>query len=974
MRIDLDSRDVFAHRHNGPTPDEQAAMLRAIGVDSLDQLISETIPAGIRLPDALHLPEAVSEHQFLREFREIARKNRIFRSFIGMGYYDTITPGVILRNILENPGWYTAYTPYQAEIAQGRLEMLINFQTMIMDLTGMEIANASLLDEGTAAAEAMSMLFAVKKGPKRQANRFFVSDTVHPQTLDVLKTRAIPVGIDLVIAPLEQLDVTDAALFGVLVQNPDTFGNVSDLSAMIAAAHENGVMVTVATDLLACTVLTSPGAMGADVVVGSSQRFGVPMGFGGPHAAFFATREEFKRSIPGRIIGVSVDDTGAPAYRMALQTREQHIRREKATSNICTAQVLLAVIAGAYAVYHGPAGLRRIGERVYGLTSVLAYELGKLGVEVQNPLWFDTLHLELNDAALVERVREQALAAGMNFRYIGDTRIGVSVDEAKYVSDVADVIGVFARALGTDGFSEAEKTAELREIKVQLAYPDALLRQVDYLTHPSFNRYHSEHEMLRYLKRLENKDLSLVHSMISLGSCTMKLNATAEMMPVTWPEFGALHPFVPADQALGYRQMNEELSQWLCEITGFDAVSLQPNSGAQGEFAGLMTIRNYHLSRGDAHRNVAIIPSSAHGTNPASAVMAGMEVIVTKCDDQGNIDLADLREKAEQYSDRLSALMVTYPSTHGVFEEDIREICALIHAHGGQVYMDGANMNAQVGLTSPAAIGADVCHLNLHKTFCIPHGGGGPGMGPIGVAAHLTPFLPGHVLVDNGANPDMTAISAAPFGSAGILPISYAYIRMMGAEGLTQATRMAILNANYIKSRLEGHYDVLYTNQKGRSAHEMIIDLRPFKTSAGIEVTDVAKRLMDYGYHAPTVSFPVAGTMMIEPTESETMSELDRFCDAMIAIRAEIQEIADGRADRDVNVLTKSPHTAAVVMAETWDRPYSRQKAAFPLEWVREAKFWPSVGRIDSAYGDRNLMCACIPIAEYADAADQPQG
>ena len=974
MRIDLDSRDVFAHRHNGPTPDEQAAMLRAIGVDSLDQLIAETIPAGIRLPDALHLPEAVSEHQFLREFREIARKNRIFRSFIGMGYYDTITPGVILRNILENPGWYTAYTPYQAEIAQGRLEMLINFQTMIMDLTGMEIANASLLDEGTAAAEAMSMLFAVKKGPKRQANRFFVSDTVHPQTLDVLKTRAIPVGIDLVIAPLDQLDVTDAALFGVLVQNPDTFGNVSDLSAMIAAAHENGVMVTVATDLLACTVLTSPGAMGADVVVGSSQRFGVPMGFGGPHAAFFATREEFKRSIPGRIIGVSVDDTGAPAYRMALQTREQHIRREKATSNICTAQVLLAVIAGAYAVYHGPAGLRRIGERVYGLTSVLAYELGKLGVEVQNPLWFDTLHLELNDAALVERVREQALAAGMNFRYIGDTQIGVSMDEAKYVSDVADVVGVFARALGTDGFSETEKTAELREIQVQLAYPDALLRQVDYLTHPSFNRYHSEHEMLRYLKRLENKDLSLVHSMISLGSCTMKLNATAEMMPVTWPEFGALHPFVPADQALGYRQMNEELSQWLCEITGFDAVSLQPNSGAQGEFAGLMTIRNYHLSRGDAHRNVAIIPSSAHGTNPASAVMAGMEVIVTKCDDQGNIDLTDLREKAEQYSDRLSALMVTYPSTHGVFEEDIREICALIHAHGGQVYMDGANMNAQVGLTSPAAIGADVCHLNLHKTFCIPHGGGGPGMGPIGVAAHLTPFLPGHVLVDNGANPDMTAISAAPFGSAGILPISYAYIRMMGAEGLTQATRMAILNANYIKARLEGHYEVLYTNQNGRSAHEMIIDLRPFKTSAGIEVTDVAKRLMDYGYHAPTVSFPVAGTMMIEPTESETMSELDRFCDAMIAIRAEIQEIADGLADRDVNVLTKSPHTAAVVMAETWDRPYSRQKAAFPLEWVREAKFWPSVGRIDSAYGDRNLMCACIPIAEYADAAGQAQG
>ncbi|MCC5926515.1 MAG: aminomethyl-transferring glycine dehydrogenase [Bacteroidetes bacterium] len=986
MSIDLDSRDVFALRHNGPTPEEQSEMLRSIGVDSLDQLISETIPAGIRLPEALNLPEPVNEHRFLREFRDVARKNHIFRSFIGMGYYDTITPGVILRNIMENPGWYTAYTPYQAEIAQGRLEMLINFQTMVMDLTGMEIANASLLDEGTAAAEAMSMLFSVKKGAKRKASRFFVSDAVHPQSLEVLKTRALPIGIDLVIAPIDTLDVTDPELFGVLIQNPDTYGNVRDLTSLIAAAHENGVMVTVAADLLACTVLKSPGAMGADVVVGSSQRFGVPMGYGGPHAAFFATREEFKRSIPGRIIGVSVDDTGAPAYRMALQTREQHIRREKATSNICTAQVLLAVMAGAYAVYHGPKGLRQIGERVYGLTSVLAYELGKLGVEVQNPLWFDTLHLELKDAAVVDRIRREALQHEMNFRYIGATQIGISVDEAKYVSDIAAVIGVFARALGAESVPERDtvsahtdamaafievKTSELREIQVKLAYPTDLMREVDYLTHPSFNRYHSEHEMLRYLKRLENKDLSLVHSMISLGSCTMKLNATAEMMPVTWPEFAALHPFVPADQALGYQEMNTDLSKWLCEITGFDAVSLQPNSGAQGEFAGLMTIRNYHLFRGDAHRNVAIIPSSAHGTNPASAVMAGMEVVVTKCDDQGNIDLADLREKAEKYSDRLAALMVTYPSTHGVFEEDIREICALIHQHGGQVYMDGANMNAQVGLTSPAAIGADVCHLNLHKTFCIPHGGGGPGMGPIGVAAHLTPFLPGHTLVDNGASADMTAISAAPFGSAGILPISYAYIRLMGGEGLTQATRVAILNANYIKARLEGHYDVLYTNQNGRSAHEMIIDLRPFKTSAGVEVTDIAKRLMDYGYHAPTVSFPVAGTMMIEPTESETKSELDRFCEAMMAIRAEIQEIADGVADREVNVLTKSPHTAAVVMAETWDRPYTRQKAAFPLEWVRESKFWPAVGRIDSAYGDRNLMCACIPIAEYADTQEE---
>jgi len=968
MNIDLDSRDVFARRHNGPTEQEQSEMLQAVGAESLEQLIRETIPAGIRLAKPLNLPEPLDEHRFLREFRAVARQNKLFRSFIGMGYYDTVTPGVILRNIMENPGWYTAYTPYQAEIAQGRLEMLINFQTMVMDLTGMDLANASLLDEGTAAAEAMTMLHAVKKGPKRSANRYFVSDAVHPQTLEVLKTRALPVGIELVMGSVDELDVTDAALFGVMLQNPDTFGNVRDLSAVIAAAHEHQVLVSVATDLLACTVIKSPGAMGADVVVGSSQRFGVPMGFGGPHAAFFATREEFKRNIPGRIIGVSVDDTGAPAYRMALQTREQHIRREKATSNICTAQVLLAVMAGAYAVYHGPQGLRRIGERVYGLTSVLAYELSKLGVQIQNPLWFDTLHLSFNDPSLADRIRREALDAEMNFRYISETEIGISIDETKYVSDVADVVAVFARAM--DQPVDSGKAGELRGIQVRLAYPDALLREVDYLTHPSFNRYHSEHEMLRYLKRLENKDLSLVHSMISLGSCTMKLNATAEMMPVTWPEFGSIHPFAPSDQTRGYARMNADLSAWLCEITGFAAVSLQPNSGAQGEYAGLMTIRNYHLSRGDAHRNVAIIPSSAHGTNPASAVMAGMEVIVTKCDERGNIDLGDLTEKAEKYSDRLAALMVTYPSTHGVFEEDIREICALIHQHGGQVYMDGANMNAQVGLTSPAAIGADVCHLNLHKTFCIPHGGGGPGMGPIGVAAHLAPFLPGHRLVDNGASPEMTAVSAAPFGSASILPISYAYIRLMGGEGLTRATQVAILNANYIKARLAGHYEVLYTGKNGRCAHEMIIDLRPFKASAGIEVTDIAKRLMDYGYHAPTVSFPVAGTMMIEPTESETKAELDRFCEAMIAIRAEIQEIADGVADREVNVLTRSPHTARAVMAETWDRPYTREKAAFPLDWVREAKFWPATGRIDSAYGDRNLMCACIPIAEYADTAE----
>jgi len=976
MRINLDSRDAFSSRHNSPTSADQAHMLQTIGVNSLETLINQTVPAGIRLSRPLNLPPAISEHQFLREFREIASKNRVFRSFIGMGYHDTITPTVILRNIMENPGWYTAYTPYQAEIAQGRLEMLINFQTVVSELTGMEIANASLLDEGTAAAEAMTMLHAVKSAAKKSADTFFVSEAVHPQTIDVLKTRAIPIGINLVVGPVSALDVTDPGLYGILLQNPDTYGQVHDLTDLIAAAHEHNVLVTVAADLLASTVIKSAGSMGADVVIGSSQRFGVPMGYGGPHAAFFATREAYKRNLPGRIIGVSVDDTGAPAYRMALQTREQHIRREKATSNICTAQVLLAVMAGAYAVYHGPQGLRNIGARVYGLTTALAFGLGKLGVNVVNTVWFDTLHLRFESADQVAAVRQAALRSEMNFRYISATEIGISLDEAKYISDVADVLQVVAEALGlptgdTSGASH-DSTArvpltadEIRGLTVELALPEALSRDVDYLDHAVFKQFHSEHEMLRYLKRLENKDLSLAHSMISLGSCTMKLNATTEMIPVTWPEFGALHPFVPADQALGYRHMLDELASWLCEITGFAAVSLQPNSGAQGEYAGLMTIRAYHESRGDHHRNVAIIPSSAHGTNPASAVMAGMEVVVTKCDDRGNIDLDDLREKAEKYSDRLSSLMVTYPSTHGVFEESIREICQIIHNHGGQVYMDGANMNAQVGLTSPAAIGADVCHLNLHKTFCIPHGGGGPGMGPIGVAAHLAPFLPGHKVADNGASSEISAVSAAPFGSASILPISYAYIRMMGAEGITNATRMAILNANYIKARLESHYPVLYTGANGRCAHEMIIDLRPFKTSANIEVTDVAKRLMDYGYHAPTVSFPVAGTMMIEPTESETLEELDRFCEAMIAIRAEIQEVADGLADKEQNVLKRSPHTAEVITADTWDRPYSRQKAAYPLPWVQSRKFWPTVGRIDNAYGDRNLICACLPMESY---------
>lgn len=962
MSIDLNSRDRFEFRHNGPNNEQQAAMLSTIGVLTLDELIDKTVPENIRIRKLLNLPEALNEHQFLKEFKQIASKNKVYRSFIGMGYYETALPTVIQRNILENPAWYSAYTPYQAEIAQGRLEMLINFQTMIMDLTGMEIANASLLDEGTAAAEAMSMFLGFRKGAKKQAMKFFVDENVHPQTIDVIQTRATPIGVDLIIGSADRLDVTDAGYFGILIQNPDTFGNVRDLTAVIDAAHENDVLVAVASDLLALTLMKSPGAMGADVVVGTSQRFGVPMGFGGPHAAFFATREAYKRNIPGRIIGVSIDAQGNPAYRMALQTREQHIRREKATSNICTAQVLLAVISAAYAIYHGPKGLRRIGERVYGLTTLAAFEFQKLGIEVINKVWIDTLHVRLPSGVDVSELRKLATASEINFRYINDSEIGISFDETKYFQDVVDVMSVFANACG-----KTAPTAQEMQVKgVELALSDALSRKVDYLEHPVFNLYHSEHEMLRYLKRLENKDLSLVHSMISLGSCTMKLNATSEMIPVTWTEFASLHPFVPVDQTEGYQHMMDELSTWLCEITGFAAMSLQPNSGAQGEYAGLMTIRAYHESRGDSHRNVALIPSSAHGTNPASAVMAGMEVMVIKCDERGNIDMNDLRTHAEQYSDRLASLMVTYPSTHGVFEESIREICDLIHKHGGQVYMDGANMNAQVGLTSPAAIGADVCHLNLHKTFCIPHGGGGPGMGPIGVAEHLIPFLPGHPIVDNKSGNNSASISAAPFGSAGILPISYAYIRLMGGEGLTNATKIAILNANYIKARLEKHFPILYTGSNGFSAHEMIVDMRPFKQSANVEVTDIAKRLMDYGFHAPTVSFPVAGTMMIEPTESETQEELDRFCDTLIAIREEIREIEEGSADKQINVLTQSPHTINIIATENWDRPYSREKAAFPLVWVRDQKFWPSVSRIDSAYGDRNLVCACIPIEEYA--------
>ena len=957
MKASLRNQERFEARHNNAAEADRQAMLKAIGVDSIETLINQTVPAAIRLKAPLNLPAARSEHRFLSDFHRLAGQNKIFRSYLGMGYYDTHTPNVILRNILENPGWYTAYTPYQAEIAQGRLEMLLNFQTLVSDLTGLPVANASLLDEATAAAEAMTLLFSLKKGPKATARVFFVDENTHPQTLDVLRTRATPLGIGVESGPIGTLDLTRPDLFGLLLSYPGSDGSVQDFTGLIASARELEVRVAVATDLLALTLLKSPGEMGADVAVGTAQRLGVPMGYGGPHAAFFATRDDYKRQLPGRIIGLSQDAQGNPALRMALQTREQHIRREKATSNICTAQVLLAVMAAAYAVYHGPEGLRAIAERTHALAALTVAGLRQQGFEVSTEAFFDTFRVSVPDAAAL---RQRLEGAGINVRYFANGTVGIAFDETKTVADVQELLGLFAAGSPPD-------LASLED-GLQTAIPAPLQRSSPYLTHPVFSSYHSEHEMLRYLKRLENKDLSMVHSMISLGSCTMKLNATAEMIPVTWPEIGRLHPFVPTDQAAGYTAFIGELSDWLCEITGFAAMSLQPNSGAQGEYAGLMVIRAYHQSRGDHHRNVALIPASAHGTNPASAVMAGMKVVVTKTDANGNIDVDDLREKAQQHADDLSCLMVTYPSTHGVYEESIREICGIIHTHGGQVYMDGANMNAQVGLTSPAAIGADVCHLNLHKTFCIPHGGGGPGMGPIGVATHLKPFLPGHAVVAGvGGSLAIPAVSAAPYGSASILPISYAYIAMMGGEGLTRATETAILNANYIKARLEGHYDVLYTGSHGRCAHEMILDCRPFKGSAGIEAEDIAKRLMDYGFHAPTLSFPVAGTLMVEPTESESKAELDRFCEAMIGIRNEIREIEEGRADRRDNVLKNAPHTQAVITADDWTHPYTRQQAAYPLPYVAQAKFWPSVSRVDSAYGDRNLICACPPVEAYQE-------
>jgi glycine dehydrogenase len=952
--INLNSREKFEQRHLGKSAEEMKTMLSAIGVDSLDKLIDQTVPAGIRLKKPLNLPDAKSEYIFLKEFKQMMSKNKIYRSYIGLGYYNTITPPVVLRNILENPGWYTAYTPYQAEIAQGRLEMLINYQTMVTDLTGMEIANASLLDEATAAAEAMTMLHSARKASKKSANVYLVSENCFPQTIDVLKTRATPLGIELKIKKIEATDVSDNSVFGVMIQTPNKNGELEDLSLFINAAHSKDITICVASDLLSLTLVTPPGEMGADVVVGSSQRLGVPMGFGGPHAGFFATKDEYKRLLPGRVIGVSVDAQGNPAYRMALQTREQHIRREKATSNICTAQVLLSVIAAAYTVYHGPKGIKAIAEKIHGLSVTLEAALKGIGYVQINSTYFDTLSIEVEDKK--DLILELAEQLHINFRYEG-SKIFISLDETAEVRDVRDIVTIFAKAKGLGMIPVSE------EVNPKLG---SLVRKSSYLEHPVFNSYHTEHQMLRYLKQLENKDLSLTLSMISLGSCTMKLNATTEMIPVTWPETGSMHPFAPAAQTEGYKQLFTNLESWLSEITGFAGISLQPNSGAQGEYTGLMVIRAWHKNRGEEHRNIALIPSSAHGTNPASAVMAGMQVVVVKCDERGNIDLADLKEKALANKTKLSCLMVTYPSTHGVFEESIIEICKLIHENGGQVYMDGANMNAQVGLTSPATIGADVCHLNLHKTFCIPHGGGGPGVGPIGVAAHLVEFLPGHAVVPFRSGNAISAVSAAPWGSASILPISYAYIAMMGGEGLTNATRYAILNANYMKARLEKYFPILYTGSNGRCAHEFIVDCRAFKHTVGIEVEDIAKRLMDYNFHAPTVSFPVAGTLMIEPTESESIDELDRFCDALIAIRKEIEEIENGKADKINNVLKNAPHTASVALDDKWNKPYPREKAAFPLSYVKAAKFWPSVGRIDSAYGDRNLICSCIPVDEYS--------
>ena len=948
--------DSFVPRHVGPSEAEIREMLSTVGYATLDALIDATIPEAIRLRRPLAIHAARSEHEALSALRSIAQKNRVFRSFLGYGYSDTITPPVIQRNILENPGWYTAYTPYQAEIAQGRLEALLNFQTMVIDLTGLEIANASLLDEGTAAGEAMFMAYQAKGSEAR--NTFFVDARCHPQTIDVVQTRAHARGLVTVVGDAATATI-GAETFGVLLSYPTTDGAVLDYRAVADAVHRADGLVVVATDLMSLVLLTPPGEWGADVCVGNTQRFGVPMGYGGPHAAFFATKDEFKRTLPGRIIGVSRDAAGRPALRMALQTREQHIRREKATSNVCTAQVLLAVIASMYAVWHGPEGLTRIAHRIHRHAATLAAGLEQLGHTLASGDYFDTVCVELAGQT-ADDVVAAAAARAINLRKAGRDRVIVALDETVTEDDVQTLLTLFAAG------QPAPETSGLAA-EVDDRFDERFARTSVFLTHPVFNTHHSETEMLRYMRTLESRDLSLTHSMIPLGSCTMKLNATAEMIPVTWPEFGRLHPFAPVEQAAGYQELFRNLEGALAEITGFHAVSLQPNAGSQGEYAGLLTIAAYHRARGDTHRTVCLIPQSAHGTNPASAVMAGMTVVVTKTDAKGNIDVADLRLKAEANRERLAALMVTYPSTHGVFEESIRQVCEIIHEYGGQVYMDGANMNAMVGLCRPGDIGADVCHLNLHKTFCIPHGGGGPGMGPIGVAKQLAPFLPGNPVVKTGGAQATGAVSAAPWGSASILPISMMYIDMMGAEGLAHATKVAILNANYIAARLEPHYPVLYKGANGRVAHECIVDPRSLKASAGIEVEDITKRLMDYGFHAPTVSFPVAGTLMIEPTESEPKAEIDRFCDALIAIREEVRAIERGTSDRDDNPLKHAPHTMRAVVSDRWEHAYGREAAAFPTPWTRERKFWPTVARVESAYGDRNLVCSCLPTDAYAE-------
>lgn len=954
--FDLENHDDFIQRHIGPSQKQQNAMAQTLGYSDMDALIDDTVPAAIRREQPLQIGGAQTEQAVIARLKDIASHNIVNRSFIGTGYYDTYTPPVIQRNVLENPGWYTAYTPYQPEISQGRLEALLTFQQMVLDLTGMDLANASVLDEGTAAAEAMTLLQRVNK--KNRSNTFLIAQDCHPQTIAVVSTRAQALGIDIVVGDPNTL-VADTEAFGLLVQYPGTYGHLEDIEPLIEKAHAANTLVTVAADIMALLMVKSPGDLGADVVVGNTQRFGVPMGFGGPHAAFFATRDAYKRSTPGRIIGVSIDRRGDPALRMAMQTREQHIRREKATSNICTAQALLAIMAAFYAMYHGPRGLRRIATRIQRLTCIVKAGLQELGFQADNDTYFDTLTYTVGDRQ--QGIVQRALKRGINLRILGDDRLGLSLDETTDARDVATLMEVFSQDATPPSVTTLDKT-----VIENAGIPDSLLRSTNYLNHPLFNNYHSETEMLRYMRYLEDKDIALNRAMIPLGSCTMKLNATTEMLAVTWPEFARMHPFAPREQTAGYQLLLEELDDMLRDCTGYDAISMQPNSGAQGEYAGLLAIRRYHESRGDDQRDICLIPSSAHGTNPASAALAGMRVVIVECDGMGNVDMADLREKAQRHTQELACIMVTYPSTHGVFEESIIELCEVVHEHGGQVYVDGANLNALVGVAAPGKFGADVSHLNLHKTFCIPHGGGGPGMGPIGVGAHLAPFLPGHPVAPvPGVDDDNDVVSAAPFGSASILPISWAYIALMGGEGLTRATKVAILNANYIAHRLQDHYPILYTGSSGNVAHECIIDIRPIKEDSGISEEDIAKRMIDYGFHAPTMSFPVAGTLMIEPTESESLAELDRFCDALIAIRQEIAQVQDGTLDAQDNPLINAPHTLNDVAATQWEHPYDREQAAYPVESLRRYKYWAPVARVDNVYGDRNLMCSCPSIDSY---------